>query len=103
MTKTAEQIARYLCSTAKRRAFEKGLEFTIKHSDLHIPETCPIRGTTFKFNTGKLHPDNYSLDRKDSSKGYVPGNVFVISWLANNIKSNLSLEELHRLLKYMET
>ena len=35
-----------------------------------------------------------SLDRIDSTKGYVPGNVWVISNKANRMKSNAAAEEL---------
>lgn len=43
-----------------------------------------------------------SLDRKDNSKGYVPGNVFIISHRVNTLKGSISLEELRALLKYMK-
>lgn len=35
-----------------------------------------------------------SLDRIDNRMGYVPGNVWVISWKANRMKSDASMEEL---------
>jgi hypothetical protein len=35
-----------------------------------------------------------SLDRIDSSKGYTPDNIWVISNKANSIKSNATVEEL---------
>jgi hypothetical protein len=49
----------------------------------------------------KPHRDNYpTLDRWDNAKGYVPGNVFVISWRANRIKWDCSLVELEAVAKY---
>lgn len=43
-----------------------------------------------------------SLDRRDPSLGYVKGNVGVISDRANLLKSNMTLEELKKLVSYME-
>jgi len=44
-----------------------------------------------------------SLDRIDNSKGYVPGNIAVISMRANMIKNNATLAELKAIVAYMET
>jgi hypothetical protein len=47
--------------------------------------------------------DNWpSFDRWDNAKGYVPGNVFVISWRANRIKWDCSVAELEAVVAYMK-
>lgn len=46
-------------------------------------------------------PNWPSLDRWDSSKGYVPGNVFVISYRANTLKNSATLDEALRIVKYL--
>ena len=43
-----------------------------------------------------------SLDRIDNSKSYVKGNVKVISYKANILKGNGSIEELSAVVRYME-
>lgn len=43
-----------------------------------------------------------SLDRFIPANGYVIGNIRVISFRANRIKSDATLEEMRRVLSYME-
>ena len=42
-----------------------------------------------------------SIDRKDSSKGYVKGNVAIISRRANLLKNNATIAELKAVLAFM--
>ena len=79
---------------AKQRAKEKGTEFSITESDLTIPEFCPILGIPL-IRVGTIATDNSpSIDRIDSTKGYIKGNVQVISKKANTLKNSSSLSEL---------
>jgi hypothetical protein len=41
-------------------------------------------------------------DRKDNARGYVKDNVRVISWRANRLKSDATLEELRLLVRDLE-
>lgn len=84
-----------LWNAAKQRSKRMGLEFTIEKSDIVIPENCPVLGMRLNVEErGRMRPDSPSLDKIDPKKGYVPGNVWVISWRANRMKSDASLEEL---------
>jgi hypothetical protein len=86
---------------AKNRAKEKGLEFNIEISDITMPEYCPIFGIKLVIHTGYGNgpaPDSPSLDRIDPSKGYIKGNVWVISTKANKLKSNATIQELEQLV-----
>lgn len=47
-----------------------------------------------------MRPNAASLDRIDNSKGYVRGNVMVISLRANAIKNNATAEELTAVAAY---
>ena len=84
-----------LLNSAKARALKLKLDFNIDESDLVIPEFCPLLNLKMirELGKGKL-PTNPSIDRIDSSKGYVKGNVWIISHLANRMKQDATEAEL---------
>jgi hypothetical protein len=85
---------------ARKRAEDAGLAFDIEVSDIVIPEQCPVIGTRLmRASPGLAH--RASLDRIDNARGYVKGNVAVISSKANTLKSNLSIAEIGRLARYV--
>ena len=94
-----------LIDGARHRAKEKGLDFTITVNDIKLPTTCPVLGIPIYINKGgKSGKDNSpSLDRKDNSIGYVPDNTVVISYRANRLKSNGTVEEFRKIIDYMES
>ena len=75
-----------------------GTEFSIDKTDVVIPKTCPILGIDLKHKIGSSGGSDNSpaLDRIDNSKGYVRGNVQVISHLANMMKSSANVEQLQK-------
>lgn len=92
---------KYMLKSAKRRADRNNIEFSITEKDIVIPEFCPLLDIKLEMHsTGR--PGGYdnspSLDRLDSTKGYTPDNVWVISYKANRGKNNLSYEEHKRLM-----
>lgn len=93
-------------TSSKRRAKDKGLDFNLDFdylmSILPVDLKCPVFGTEFVINSHEQLNDSMTLDRIDSSKGYVRGNVQFISWRANNLKSDATLQELKTLLEYLE-
>lgn len=97
--------AKYLFRNAKNRAKKKNLPFSITLEDIIIPATCPVLGIPLVFEMGNRQRANYnnpSLDRHVPALGYVRGNVYVLSWRANTLKNNATLEEIALLLSYME-
>jgi hypothetical protein len=88
---------------AKIRAKESGLEFTIDVSDVQIPEICPVLGIYMNMNSGRsgAFKNSPSLDRIDNNKGYIKGNVQVISQLANAMKGAASKDELIKFAEWV--
>jgi hypothetical protein len=50
---------------------------------------------------GRVHDGSPTLDRIDNAKGYVKGNVCVISKKANTMKNNATPEEVWKLSEYV--
>ncbi len=92
----AESQEKKMFRRAKARAKERGLEFNLDHSDISIPTHCPVLGFELVCHKGRSggNPNSPALDRIDNSKGYVKGNVMVVSHRANMMKVDASPEEL---------
>lgn len=90
----ADTLEANMLDRSKSRAKRKGFEHNITIEDIIIPKNCPLLGIPLFAGKESVCPNSPTLDRIDSSKGYVKGNVWVISYKANTIKSNATLEEL---------
>lgn len=68
-----------------------------------LPSYCPILGIELHVNEGKIggRSNSPTLDRIDNDKGYVKGNTWVISQLANQMKSNATTSELRKFARWL--
>lgn len=98
-----ESPERYLYHKAKNRAMIKKLDFNIEVSDIVIPKYCPILEIELVKGISKNYQKSPSIDRIDSSKGYIKGNIRVISALANTMKNSASRELLETFSKNIIT
>ena len=99
--KNLKQLHTQLKNGAKKR----GIPFNLTVSDLNelsFPITCPVLGIPLSFNRGTPEDNSYSIDRIDSSKGYQPDNIVVVSNRANKLKSNATLNEMKKLVEFYE-
>lgn len=89
-----DEPRKYLLSTARRRAKQRNMEFTITLEDLpEIPMFCPLLGIEIdSWSEGPSH--HPSIDRINNARGYIPGNVQFISQRANMLKNNATVDEL---------
>ena len=91
--------------SARRRAKIKGIPFnlTIEYLLDIVTDRCPVFNTEFKFRGNKVARDESpSLDRIDPTKGYVEGNVVVISSKANNIKSAYKSTDIYKVAQWLQ-
>ena len=99
--KRARPVEVQMLVAARERAKKKGLYFAITVDDIRVPNVCPLLDIPLVRNLGGEHgsmsPNSPTLDRKNPNLGYVQGNVWVISWRANRLKSDGTADE-HRLL-----
>jgi len=80
---------------SKESSKYRGLDFNLDVDDIIIPKYCPLLGMELVLDIEKHDsPNYYSIDRIDSSKGYVKDNVQIISRLANTMKNNATKEQL---------
>jgi hypothetical protein len=90
----------------KSRAKVHGTPFSIKFEEIFWPTLCPVFGTKLSYDKGykgskKIRDTQATLDRWDNSKGYILGNVFVISHKANRLKGNMDHDDMMALTGYM--
>lgn len=87
---------------AKLRARKKGFPFSLQVSDIDIPDACPVLGIALRRGSGRLQDNSPTPDRIDNDKGYVKGNVIVISYKANRMKSNATPDEVRLLAAWLD-
>jgi len=81
------------------------MAFDISVGDLEWPTRCPALGIELHYRSESsptIRTDaSPSLDRLDPNKGYVKGNVRVISWRANKIKTDANADEIMAVAKWL--
>lgn len=78
----------------KSRAKRKGLEFNLDENDVLGVTLCPVLGFALVRSLGRPSWNSPSLDRIDNTKGYIKGNVQIMSYLANAMKRDATDEQL---------
>lgn len=96
-----QSIEYRIYSRAKSRSAKNGRAFEISIDDIEVPEVCPILGIKLISGIDIFTDASPSIDRIDSTRGYVKGNIRIISNRANRIKSNATVEDLEKILQYM--
>lgn len=87
----------------KTKAKKLGIPFDIEPEDIRAPEFCPVLG--IKLGRGREHQQlgtSPSVDRLEPSKGYVKGNVIVVSYRVNRIKNDATVGELVAVARFYE-
>lgn len=100
--KPETEIDRWIVRSKSGTKAKQRKELSVQEYKKLIVTHCPLLGMELTYTNCKQQraPDNYAtLDRIDSTKGYTPDNVQILSFRANTIKGNATIEELETLLK----
>jgi hypothetical protein len=72
----------------------------VYHTGASLDFFCALSGVEMEFTRGgtmwggkNCNPNICTIDRIDSSKGYVEGNIQLVTWKANCVKQHLDNEE----------
>lgn len=101
--------ARLIFSGVKSRAKKENVPFTITIEEVikELPDYCPALGIKLSWCVRKGQKGDKdtspSLDKFIPELGYVPGNVFWVSGLANKIKSKFTTQEISAVANWMES
>ncbi len=95
-------LKRVILREAKRRSREKNLEFnlTLEYLISLKNNTCPILGHEILYRSGVDKKRSASLDRVDPNKGYVMGNVKIVSFEGNALKNRNDFNSMVNVIKY---
>lgn len=98
----------HLVRLALGRAVGRGLPFDSKLRQIleeAPPTNCACCGRVFDYDTKHGHAGkdaSPSLDRLVPLKGYVEGNVKVVCLRCNRVKNNATVEDLEKILAYIQ-
>ena len=96
------------CQSIRNNCKKTGILFELEPEDLiaAIPpdRCCPVLGIPLRFDrVNRLNGNAVaSVDRVIPAREYVPGNIQIISWRANDLKKNLTdPDELQKVVDFM--
>ena len=99
---------KYMCSNARNRAKKNNIPFSLTENYLKsiYPSDmiCPVLGFEMSMGLDENGSTDTSpsLDRIIPEKGYVQGNVIIVSMRANSIKRDATPEELRKVADFYE-
>lgn len=105
-----DRIKGYMIRNIKYSAKRRNLEFDLDYTDITLPKYCPLLEIELNYTNQKTHkflslgddyvdlgfndPSKATVDRIDNNKGYVKGNIIILSRMANAMKNESSFEQL---------
>ena len=102
-TNVAKTMLRSIRSRCKKEKINLDIDLRYLNSIWPKDNLCPVFGTHMERNRkGESRDSSPSLDRIVPEKGYNKGNVVVVSFKANRMKNNGTVEDLRKVLHFYE-
>lgn len=96
-------IQRTKFNAKKSNARSLGDAWDLEFGDLIWPTHCPILGMELNYYADGMRVESSpSFDQIIPGKGYIPGNVQIVSWRANRLKNNGTWQEHLLIGEYMK-
>lgn len=87
----------------KNKANKEGVPFELKYDDIIWETHCPVFGMELEYlNLDKPKMNSASFDKIIPEKGYIKNNVRIISYRANWLKQDSTIEQLELIVKYIK-
>lgn len=99
---SSEGRKRELVNRCKATSKRKNLPFDLTVDDIILVDICPILGIRIDYKLDKKSDHSPSIDRLIPELGYVKENIAIISERANRIKNDATVDEIRKLLDYLE-
>jgi hypothetical protein len=88
--------------TVKKNITNKA-KWDVAFGDIKWNTHCPILELELDYFAENRQENSPSFDRVNPDLGYITGNVQIISWRANRIKSNATADELLKIGNYLKS
>lgn len=93
---------RWLLRQIKLRAKKTGVRFNLTIEDIVIPKRCPVFGIPLRRGKGCSCDNSPTVDRVVANKGYVKGNIAIISRFANSLKGKATSAQHRRIADWID-
>jgi len=91
----------YILARLKQSARLRNIYFKLYESDLgDLPKFCPVLGIKLNYSGTRHSANSASVDRIDNTKGYIPGNIIIVSHRVNHLKNDATWQELLQIVKF---
>lgn len=84
----------YMIRNLKYSAKRRNIEFDLDFSQIELPVFCPILNIKLEYFGNSQLLNRATVDRIDNGKGYIPGNIMIMSRMANAMKNEASFDQL---------